>query len=272
MKLDLIYATADRHDIGLGMFMDLKDIRVGRFLQMMPDVDSIMPMLKGVDGIINARMAVTTKVDSLMNVIIPTTNAALHIDGDSLVLLDSETFRSIAKMLMFKNKNRNLIDSLSVEATAFDSRINVYPFILVMDRYRLGVVGSNDFDMNYNYHVSVLKSPLPFKFGINISGNVDDMKIRLGKARLRENEVAKSSQITDSVKINLMERMGDVFRRGAEAALQSEGMSMFDRNERRRLDGERGVVDGDNLSHADSLQLAKEGIIKLPPDSDTIKV
>ena len=272
MKLDLIYATADRHDIGLGMFMDLKDIRVGRFLQMMPDVDTIMPMLKGVDGIINARMAVTTKVDSLMNVIIPTTNAALHIDGDSLVLLDSETFRSIAKMLMFKNKNRNLVDSLSVEATAFDSRINVYPFILVMDRYRLGVVGSNDFDMNYNYHVSVLKSPLPFKFGINISGNVDDMKIRLGKARLRENEVAKSSQITDSVKINLMERMGEVFRRGAEAALQSEGMSMFDRNERRRLDGERGFVDGDNLSHADSLQLAKEGIITLPPDSDSIKV
>lgn len=137
-----------------------------------------------------------------MNVILPTTSAALNISGKDLVLLDTETFRQVSKMLRFKNRNRNVIDSLSVEATALNSQLDVYPFILRMDRYKLAVVGWNDFDTNYKYHISVLDSPLPFKFGINLSGNIlrDNMKFRLGKAKLKENEVAQTSSITETTK------------------------------------------------------------------------
>ena len=71
------------------------------------------------------------------------------------MLLDTETFRQVSKMLRFKNRNRNVIDSLSVEATALNSQLDVYPFILRMDRYKLAVVGWNDFDTNYKYHASV---------------------------------------------------------------------------------------------------------------------
>ncbi|MBS7411229.1 MAG: hypothetical protein KIG59_09765, partial [Muribaculaceae bacterium] len=202
LDLDLVYASANKNEIGAGMYLKLTDIQVGKFLKLMPGLDSIMPMLKGVDGVIDARLLASTRIDSLMNVIIPSTNAALNIKGKNLVVLDSETFRKIAKMLMFKNKQRNLIDSLAVEVAAYDSRIDVYPFMLTMDRYRLGMSGYNDFDMNYNYHVSILKSPLPFKFGINISGNADDMKIRLGKAKIKENEVARTSLVNDTTKVN----------------------------------------------------------------------
>ena len=274
LRLDLVYASADKEDIGMGLYLDLNDIQVGRFLKMMPGVDTIMPMLKGVDGVINARLGVTTKIDSLMNIITPTTNAALHIDGKELVLLDSETFRKISKMLLFKNKEKNMIDSLSVEVAAYDSQIDIYPFILNMDRYKLGVMGTNDFDMNYDFHVSILKSPIPFKFGVNISGNADDMKIRLGKAKLKENEVARTTMITDTTKVNLFKQMDEMFRRGAEAALRGESLNMYRTGDRSRMRRKRQSMNltetrGDTISRADSLKLIEEGIIERP---DTIAV
>lgn len=264
MNLDMVYATASRKDIGFGMFMNLRDINVGRFLHMMPDLDTIMPVLKEVDGVINSRLAITTKVDSLMNVMLPTTNAALQIDGKDLVLLDSETFRTLSKLLLFKNKERNMIDSLSVEVAAYDSKIDVYPFILNMDRYKLGIMGTNDFDMNVNYHISILKSPIPFKFGVNITGNVDDLKFKLGKAKLKENEVARTTAITDSTRLNLYRQMGEVFRRGAEAALRNSDMSMYDEKQKRNLRRKQGNLEDEKLTHTDSLNLIQEGVIALP--------
>lgn len=265
LRLDMVYATADKRDIGIGLFMELDDIQVGRFLKLMPDVDTVMPMLKGVDGLINARLGATSKVDSLMNIITPTTNAALSINGKNLVLLDSETFRKIAKMLMFKNKQRNLVDSLSVELAAYDSKIDIYPFILNMDRYSLGIMGTNDFDMNYDFHISILKSPIPFKFGLNITGNADDMKIRVGKAKLKENQVARTALVTDTTKQNLFKQMGEIFKRGAEAAIKGKDLEMYGRRDRQRMDSENRLMDeSDKLSSADSLQLINEGIIARP--------
>ena len=268
MKLDMIYATANRNDIGLGLMLDLHDIKVGRLMKIMPELDSIMPMMKGIDGVINARLAATTKIDTLMNVILPTTSAALNISGKDLVLLDTETFRQVSKMLRFKNRNRNVIDSLSVEATALNSQLDVYPFILRMDRYKLAVVGWNDFDTNYKYHISVLDSPLPFKFGINLSGNIlrDNMKFRLGKAKLKENEVAQTSSITETTKKNLFRQMDEIFRRGAEAGLREEqhhhNGPVPDTNNRRR--GFDAITEDDRLTAADSLQLIANGLIEAP--------
>ena len=250
------------------MKLDLHDIKVGRLMKIMPELDSIMPMMKGIDGVINAQLAATTKIDTLMNVILPTTSAALNISGKDLVLLDTETFRQVSKMLRFKNRNRNVIDSLSVEATALNSQLDVYPFILRMDRYKLAVVGWNDFDTNYKYHISVLDSPLPFKFGINLSGNIlrDNMKFRLGKAKLKENEVAQTSSITETTKKNLFRQMDEIFRRGAEAGLREEqhhhNGPVPDTNNRRR--GFDAISEDDRLTAADSLQLIANGLIEAP--------
>lgn len=203
-----------------------------------------------------------------MNVMLPTTNAVLDIDGKNLVLLDSETFRQIAKLLRFKNKERNLIDSLAVQAAVYDSQLDVYPFILKMDRYKLGVTGWNDFETNYQYHISVLDSPIFFKFGINLSGNLlkDEMKFRLGKAKVKEDEVARSTLIADTTKVNLFKQMDEIFRRGADAGLRNDRSLHGKRKPRRYID--TTMTADERLSAADSLRLIEEGIIERP---DTTK-
>ena len=219
-------------------------------------------MLRSVEGIVNARLALTADFDSLMNLDFSSVDLALQLQGDSLVLLDSETFRTVAKWMMFKNKHRNMIDHMDVEITVHDGWVDLYPVIFDMDRYRLGVMGNNDMKFNLDYHVAVLKSPLPFKFGINIKGTPEKLKIGLGKARLNERSVASTRHITDSLRVNLIAEMSKVFRKGVRTA-GSRGLRMQQAERQQRATASQAEVN-DVLSAADSLVLIQEGIIEAP--------
>ena len=101
-------------------------------------------------------------------------------------LCSIEAVGSVAKLLMFKKKTENLIDNISVELLLNNNEMQVLPFMVEMDKYKVAVGGQNSLDMNFKYHVSVLKSPLPTKLGVNVSGTLDDMKIRLAKCKYKD--------------------------------------------------------------------------------------
>jgi hypothetical protein len=79
-------------------------------------------------------------------------------------------------------------------------------------------MGSNDLAMNLNYHVSILKSPIPFKFGINIKGTPEKMKIRLGRAKVKENMIGERQVLADNTRVNLVEQINKAFRQGLSKA------------------------------------------------------
>ena len=252
MTMDAIYATTNRDSIHFAMDLAIDSVHISRFIDMVPAVDSLMPLLKSMSGIIKADIAASADLDSSMNLIMPSLTAAMKLHGDSLVLFDSETFAKVSKMLMFKNKKRNMIDNMSVQIVVKDNVMQLYPFMFTMDRYKLGVMGSNDFALNLDYHVSVLKSPIPFKFGLNIKGNADNMKFSLGRARFKEGEVGASLAVVEAQRVNLRREIDRAFRRGAAAALNST------------LNVSTGTYSagGENLSHADSLKLIQQGLIE----------
>lgn len=263
IDLTALYSARTKNDISFGFGMGVHDFNIERFTHLMPVVDSLLPLMRDFKGIINAEVAATTDVDSTMNIKLPTLNAAIKLTGDSLVVLDRETFRTLSKWLMFKDKKHNMINHMAVELTINNSQLEFYPFIFDMDRYRLGVMGHNDLALNLNYHISVLKSPLPFKFGINVTGTADNMRIRLGRARFKEDMVSERTTIVEDTRINLLKEIESVFRRGVNAArlgplhvkhpgtLASPDMQT------------------DTISHADSLIFAKEGLIDMPADTIT---
>ncbi|HZK94438.1 MAG TPA: hypothetical protein VFC67_09540, partial [Prolixibacteraceae bacterium] len=115
-----------------------------------------------------------------------TIRGAASIKGQDLVLMDGPTFSEIAKTLRFNKKTNNKVDSLSAEFTVFKEEIDVYPFLIVMDKYKAVIAGRHNMDLSFDYHISVVDSPLPFKFGINVTGTIDDMKYHLAKCRYAE--------------------------------------------------------------------------------------
>lgn len=136
-----------------------------------------------------------------------------------------------------------------------------------IDRYRLGVMGHNDMAMNLNYHISVLKSPLPFKFGINIKGTPDKMKIRTGGAKFKENMIGERQAIAANTRINIVQQMESVFKKGISkarlGALEMKGSEKV-KSSKELLEN----FENEGLSVADSLRLIRQGLIENP---DTLR-
>ena len=205
MELDAFYRTKSKKDLNVGFDLQFKDMDMGKFIKLYPGIDSLLPMLKSFEGIINCQMAATSQIDTNMNFILPSIEGVARIKGDSLVLLDGETFAEIAKMMKFKNRQRNLVDSIAVEVAIKDGKIEVFPFIMKMDRYSTAISGVQDMDMNFNYHISVLKSPIPMRLGIDIKGNMDDFKFKIGKAKYKDTNLPVYTGFIDSTRLSLKE-------------------------------------------------------------------
>ena len=264
VNLSALYSAPTKKDMNFGFGLKIKDCYIDRFLTLFPTMDSIMPMMRDLKGVINAELAATVDVDTTMNLVIPSLNAAINISGDNLVLLDEKTFRTVSKWLLFRNKKKNMIDHMSVELVVKDSELEIFPFEFNIDRYKLGIFGYHDLAMNFNYHVSVLKSIIPFKFGINISGNPDKIKVRLGGAKYKNKMAAERIKIATNTRINLLEQIEGVFRRGIDRSSHLKLIETTEKLER--------IDENETLSHADSLLYMKEGLIPTPPTPPMPKI
>lgn len=273
ISLNGLYSATDPDSLQFGLGMKVDRFLLDRLTSLVPAIDTLMPVMKDFAGVVNADIAVTTDLERNMDINIPSMRAAIKIEGDSLVLLDPDTFKTISKWLLFKDKKKNMIDHVSAEVVIENSTIELYPFMFDIDRYRLGVMGHNDLAMNLNYHVSVLKSPIPFKFGINIKGTPEKMKIRMGGAKFKENMVGERQVIADNTRINLVREIDNVFRRGVSKARM--GRLKFRDNSGSSAEADRrkallnsGLDEEDTMSYADSLRMIRAGLIENP---DTLR-
>ncbi len=213
MNATLVYRAKEEKKGYTGFDFQLHQVNIGKLVDFIPSLDTIVPMLRSFQGKVNFEAAAEAVLDSNLNIKIPSLKAAVHIKGDSLVLMDGETFAEISKMLMFKNKKRNMFDSISVNLTVQDGNVTVYPFLLQIDRYKAAVGGTQGLDMNFQYHISVLKSPIPIKMGVNITGNLDNMKIRLGKAKYKDAVTPVEIRKVDSTRVHMGRQIVSDFRR-----------------------------------------------------------
>ena len=212
VRTSMLYRASSPERAYAGFDLQLDDIHVGALIDFMPSLDSIVPMLRSFDGLVDFHMAAETEMDSSMMIDIPTLRAVAHIDGQDLVLMDGETFAEISKMMMFKNKERNLIDSVSVDFAIRNSTIEIFPFMVEMDRYKVAVGGEHKIDMTFNYHISVLKSPVPFKLGVDILGSMEKMKFKITKAKYKNLFIPSRRAKVDSAQINVRNRIQEILQ------------------------------------------------------------
>lgn len=180
LQLTAMYKTPRRNHIFVGLDYHMLDINLQELVNMIPQIDTMMPMLRSFRGAGEFHLAAETYVNSKYELKTSTTRGAVSISGKDLVLLDSETFGQIAKILLFKKKTENLVDSVSVQATLFRNEIDIYPFCITLDKYMAAVGGRHNLDMSFDYHISLLR---PIYLGVDVSGTFDDLKIRPAKCR-----------------------------------------------------------------------------------------
>ncbi|MDH6357594.1 AsmA-like C-terminal region-containing protein [Parabacteroides sp. PF5-9] len=211
-NLTMVYTAKDRQGATAGFDLEMEQILVDKLIGLFPSIDTLVPMLRSFEGMVDCQITATCDIDSTMSMILPSLQSACYLYGKNMVLLDGETFTEISKTLMFKNKERNQIDSISVDLAIRDHKIEVFPFLLEMDRYRVAVGGTHNLDMTFNYHVSVLKSPVPFKLGIDVTGNMDDFKYKIVKCKYKDTfKPARSADLNDS-RVSLRQEIRNAIR------------------------------------------------------------
>ena len=209
MQLTAMYRTSRKNHLFMGLDYRMADVEISELLTMIPDIDTLMPMLRSFGGKGEFHIAVETYMDSLYNIKKSTLRGAASIKGNDLILMDGPTFSEIAKTLRFNKKTENRVDTLSVEFTIFRNEIDVYPFLLVMDKYKAVIVGRHNFDMTFDYHISVTDCPLPIKLGIDIKGNEDNMSYKLAQCRYAHYYRPSARRVVESKRLELRKLIRD---------------------------------------------------------------
>ena len=184
LQLTALYKTPRRNHIFCGLDYHMTNINVEELVNMIPQVDTLLPMLRSFRGAANFHLAAETYLNDKYELKTSTTRGAMSIDAKDLTLLDGEVFAKIAKLLTFKKKTENKIDSISAEVALYKSELDIYPFLISCDKWMGAVGGRHHLDGTMDYHINLLS---PLYLGVHVGGNLNtfeklsDLDIKLAK-------------------------------------------------------------------------------------------
>ncbi len=204
LQLTGMYRTPRRNHLFVGLDYHMIDVDIEELISMIPDLGQMMPMLSSFKGAAEFHLAVETYMTSQYKPKMSTLRGAASLTGKDLVVLDGETFDQIAKLLMFNKKTENKIDSINAEITVYKNEIDVYPLCVQMDNYMVALGGRHNTNMTFDYDINVLS---PIYLGVNVSGTMDDLKIKLAKCKFAQDFKPHWYQKADTQSLELRQRI-----------------------------------------------------------------
>jgi len=213
LQLTAMYRTPRRNHIYVGFDYHMLDIDIAELIHMIPQLDSIVPMLRSFKGAAEFHLAAETYTNAKYEIKPSTLRGACSIFGKDLVVMDNATFSKISKLLMFNKKTENKVDSISAELTVYKKEIDVYPFCVSLDNYMVALGGRHNLDMTFDYDINVLS---PLYLGVNVSGNIDDLKIKLAKCKFAKDFRPVFHGKTDSQSAELRQMIRDSMRKNVK--------------------------------------------------------
>lgn len=220
IALDAFVATRTKATMNAGVDLKISDMPIDNVLRLLPGFNDFIPALKTFEGKANVELSATTRLDTAMNVVIPSLDGVARVYGHDMNISDAgKRLRTLTSLMLFKNKNIGPIGDMSVSASIHDSRLDIFPFLLSVDRYRLALSGMQGLDGSMDYYASILKSPFPIRFGVRVwatpSGKT---RFALGRARFLNESVPVYSEQVDSVQINIAQAIKNIFLQGIRAS------------------------------------------------------
>ena len=217
MQLTATYRSPHKNHLFTGLDFHLIDISIADLIDMIPDIDTIVPMLKSFSGKAEFHLAAETYLKSNYEPKYSTMLGAAAIKGRDLVVMDNETFEMISKKLLFnKKKTKNVVDSIDVEMTVYRDEVELFPFVVSMDKYQAVLSGHHNLDMSCKYHISLTKSPLPIKLGLNLAGTLDDLKPQLAKCEYKKLYKPEKRGVVDERVLHLKQTISSSLQSGVK--------------------------------------------------------
>ncbi len=213
LQLTAMYRTPRRNHIYVGFDYHMLDIDIAELIHMIPQLDSVVPMLRSFKGAAEFHLAAETYTNAKYELKPSTLRGACSIFGKDLVVMDNATFSKISKLLLFNKKTENKVDSISAELTVYKKEIDVYPFCVSLDNYMVALGGRHNLDMTFDYDINVLS---PIYLGVNVSGNIDDLKIKLAKCKFAKDFKPHFHGKVDEESANLRKMIRESMRKNVK--------------------------------------------------------
>ncbi len=214
LQLTALYKTPRRNHIYTGLDLHMLDIHIAELLDMIPEAKKMLPMLSSFSGKAEFHLALETYMNAKYELKTSTSIGAASLQGKDLVLLDSETFSQIAKLLMFRKKTENIVDSISAEITLWNRQVDIYPFMMSIDKYAAAVGGQHNLDGTYDYHISLVR---PLAIGVNVKTG-DDKKLHIKPTlpRYKSNFEPVRRESVEAQNLKLREKIREELKRNVK--------------------------------------------------------
>ena len=211
MQLTALYQSPRKNNLFLAMDFHLLRVQINDLLQMVPYIDTLVPMLKTFDGQAEFHIGAETNLKSNYEPKISTLRAAADIEGKNLTVNDKFTFTKITDMLDVSTNGEYRVDSLDVQLTAFKDEIDLWPSQIAIGKYKVTVDGRMTLDKNGQYHLSVTQSPLPVRLGLKISGPFNKLEYKLEECKYpnlyKPNKRSDTEQMYYELKKKIADRL-----------------------------------------------------------------
>lgn len=212
-EASFLYDTSDLQSMNVSGDIHFDRIDIVRFFDKFHSLLAMMPEMKNLSGNLSIDGTLGCRIFPSMYLNIPSARADISIGGRDLKVHQSRFIRRITRMMLIGTDDDIHIKDIDVHAAVHDNLLQLYPFDFEFDRYRLRMLGVNNFAGRLYYHIAVEKSPVPFPFAINIEGKFHEPKLRFGGPRydIRRGEEITSA-IDDAGSVNIMRMLRSLVR------------------------------------------------------------
>ena len=206
-SIDFSYSTSDTRDIFMKANVRADSLDIRRFFDCYRNtLLRMMPYMSNFSGVIDAEADGRIDIFPSMFFNVPSLRAEVGFTGHGLTVRQNRFIRRITRMMLIRHSDPIRIPTFHMKGNIHDNLMELYPFDIEFDRYTLSAAGINNFDGDLFYHLGILKSPVPFPFGINVKGNISMPLLRFGGPDFKpaEGETVTPDIMEKGRRINLL--------------------------------------------------------------------
>lgn len=204
----LRYASSSIEQLDLNAEMNLTNIDLVRIYGKFPSLVAMEPQITNLSGVLGASGKINAQIYPNMAFDMSSMTADMMLSGRDLNVHQTDFIHHVVRLLGIANRDDIKIHDLDVHAYVHDNLLELYPFDFGFDRYMISLEGLNNFAGDLDYHIAVLKSPIPLHFGVNIGGKYSHPHVSLGRAEWnRKRSALISSEVEQSFTFNLVKQM-----------------------------------------------------------------
>ena len=180
LAVDWTYSTKNLTDIHMDLKADVDKFSFKPFFGVFPQVTAKAAELNNLSGEITAHIDCSFLMYPTMFLNAPSLTAKFDIRGNNLEFARHGRVEHITHLMLIKGDGPIRLANLDITGSFHDNLLQVNPFKISFDDYRLSFGGLNNMQGELYYHLALEKSPFHLPFGVNLEGTFKHPEVRFG--------------------------------------------------------------------------------------------